>query len=108
MTKVIHIKDAPKDWKTNPEFQYIGRAGKDVDGYFGNPFRMYDETDRKECLERFTQWFMMRLDGDEEYRNRALGLKGKTLICFCKTTPDILCHGDVIAGWLDGTHGAEQ
>ena len=99
MTKVIHIKDSPKDWKNNPDYVYIGRSGKGLNGFYGNPFRLYNETERIECLERFTKWFIMRLDDDKEYKQKILELKGKTLICFCKPA---LCHGDVIADYVNG------
>ena len=33
-----------------------------------------------------------------EYRRRIEGLRGKTLMCFCKP---LACHGDVIAEYLN-------
>jgi len=34
---VININKAPKDWRNNPEYAYIGRTGYGIEGYFGNP-----------------------------------------------------------------------
>jgi hypothetical protein len=48
-------------------------TGRGEDGYFGNPFRMGQ---------------------DSEFKHRVLALKGKRLGCFCKPKA---CHGDVIA-----------
>ena len=69
-TVVVNIKKEHFD-------VYIGRAGRGEDGYFGNPFRMGQ---------------------DSEFKHRVLALKGKRLGCFCKPKA---CHGDVIADWLN-------
>lgn len=97
-TKIIHIKDAPKDWKTNSDYVYIGRAGKGLDGYFGNPYRLYNEEEREECLVRYQKWFFETIEKDQEFKERILNLKDKILVCFCSPK---LCHGDIIADYVN-------
>ena len=94
MIKVIHIKDAPKDWQSNPDYVYIGRVGKGLSGYFGNPFKLNSSETRGSTLEKFENWARSRMATDKEYRMAILRLRNKTLICFCKPHP---CHGDVLA-----------
>ena len=77
---------------------YIGRAGKGLDGYFGNPFRLGSESQRQEILERYAAYFYNRLERDPEFKRRVLQLKTKVLGCFCAPRA---CHGDVIAKYLD-------
>src|ERR1700681_4221786 len=98
MTKVIHIKDTPKGYKTNNQYVYIGRAGKGESGYFGNPFSLKDCLDREDCLEKFKKYFYVRIDNDKEYLERVLELKNKTLVCFCSPQS---CHGGIISEFLN-------
>lgn len=104
MTKIINIKYAPFDWKTNPQYVYVGRAGKGQDGYFGNPFRLGDDEARGDTLERFREWTITRLEIDAEYRRRVAELEEKTLICFCAPEEGLepaehggICHAQVLA-----------
>lgn len=90
-TTVVNIRRESCD-------QYIGRAGHGEDGYFGNPFRLDSEDDRRECVLRYARWFRLRVERDAAFRRRVLALRGKRLGCFCKPR---LCHGDVIARWVD-------
>lgn len=75
--------------------EYIGRAGKGQDGYFGNPF---NTDDREYNIKMFAAYFKARLKSDPEFKKRVHALKGKTLACFCKPKS---CHGDVIAEYLN-------
>lgn len=77
---------------------YMGRAGKGKDGYFGNPFRLDDESKRLDVLLQYERWFYDRLERDEEFKRRVHALKGKTLGCFCKPKS---CHVDIIADYLN-------
>jgi len=97
MVDVINIKNAPAGWANSPEYQYIGRPGQSMDGYFGNPFRLLEEDDRDKILLQYRNWFYQRLFADEEFRDRIEGLVNKTLVCFCKPR---MCHGDIIAEYL--------
>lgn len=97
MTKVINLYDEPYD-------VYIGRAGKGKDGTFGNPFTISETSNRESCIAQFSIYFYNRLKTDEEFRQKVLALKDKTLGCFCKPNA---CHGDIIARWLDGANKEE-
>lgn len=88
-TTVVNIKFEPYD-------VYIGRAGKNQDGYFGNPFKIGNN--RLESIEKFSLYFHSRLHNDAEFYDRVMSLKGKKLGCFCKPKD---CHGDVIADFVD-------
>jgi hypothetical protein len=79
---------------------YIGRAGKGLDGYFGNPHRLPKKAspdDRARVLGQFATYFLGRIQGDADFRKRVLALRGKALGCFCAPAP---CHGDIIVEWL--------
>ena len=90
-TTVVNLHKEPYD-------VYIGRFGKEKDGYFGNPFVMTEEAQRASSLRKYGEWFLRRVNGDEEFRKRIEGLKGKRLGCFCKPKA---CHGDIIAEYLN-------
>lgn len=92
MTRVVNIKTGI------PYDVYIGRAGHGKDGYFGNPYRLQVGESRGSTIDKYTVYFLDRVDRDMEFRRRILELKGKTLGCFCKPAA---CHGDVIAHWVD-------
>lgn len=83
---------------------YIGRAGKNSTGYFGNPhpigycYQCKRNHTRDECIAAYKKDFLQRIQNDTEFRKRILELKGKTLICFCFP---LACHGNVIAEYLD-------
>ena len=98
MTRVIHIKDTPSNYKENKEYVYIGRAGKGESGYFGNPFPLKNYKNRVECMEAFKKYFYDRIENDEEYRNKIMELKDKILVCFCAPQ---LCHGNLIVEYLN-------
>ena len=91
-TKVVNLRVDAYD-------VYIGRAGKGQKGYFGNPFKLEDfDNNRMLCILAYKRYFDARIAEDTQFRVRILKLKGKVLGCFCKPQ---LCHGDVIAEWLD-------
>lgn len=76
-----------------PEDVYIGRAGKGMDGYFGNPFILLRGEERGSTLDKFEEYARDRIANDPEYKERVKGLYGKRLFCFCKPNS---CHGDVL------------
>ena len=90
-TRVVNIRQEDYD-------VYIGRAGRGMDGYFGNPFRIEPGMARGDTLKKYREYFYDRLRTDIEFRNRIHALQGKTLGCFCKPYP---CHGDIIKEYLD-------
>lgn len=91
-TTVIHIRDS------RPDDIYIGRAGHNKDGYFGNPFPLKKGDPRGSTISKYKAYFLERINSDSTFRERVLALKDKRLVCFCKPHP---CHGDVIAEWVD-------
>lgn len=92
MTKVININQEKES------FTYIGRAGKTLDGYFGNPFPMRSKENRAEVLKQYKAYLWHRVNTDKEFRTRLWALKGHTLGCFCKPHA---CHGDIIVAWIE-------
>jgi len=108
-TKVIHIKDAPSDWQSNPDYVYIGRPGKGLSGCFGNPHPVGFKCDlchvshiRGEAVDAFEADFEKRIVEDINFLQSVLSLRDKTLLCFCKSKqePNIKCHGDVYVEFL--------
>lgn len=104
--KVIHIKNAPKDWQSNLDYVYIGRSGKGLNGFFGNPHtvghcKLCNHVHAQgEAVKEFEKYFEDKIVSDENFRIAVFQLSGKTLVCFCKSTPDIACHGDVYVEFL--------
>lgn len=98
MTTVINIKDTPYNWKSNPQYVYIGRTGRGFFGAWGNPFRLDHEEDREYVLDMYKKWLYAQptayLDKMQEK------LWGKILVCFCKPKA---CHGDIILEYLQGS-----
>lgn len=96
MTRVVNLRDKV------PFDVYIGRPGKGVEGYFGNPCRVgiqcpecgFVHTVSGGTLACFEQYARRRMEHDQEYHTAVKNLKGKTLGCFCKPRP---CHGDILA-----------
>ena len=84
MTAVINIKDAPRGWKLNPNYVYIGRPSK-----WGNPFTVAIHG-QEGAVEVHARWVrdqeQLLIDLDQ--------LKDKTLVCYCKP---LACHGDMLA-----------
>ncbi len=95
------------------------RHGKKYDvsimrpGLFGNPypFGLGPGRDRGGVLEDFTAYFARRLNMDQEFFAAVKALKGKRLGCVCRPKAGfqgkVLCHGQIIAGYLDGVPARE-
>ncbi len=104
-TRVVNIRLDAFD-------QYIGGPGRGEEGYFGNQAaRLFyaGRLTREQCLEVYRAYLLFRLKTDPEFKRRTLGLRDKTLGCFCVpqgglTAADkpFRCHGQVIAEYLDG------
>ena len=89
----INIYSLPNDnWKKDAQYVYIGRAGRGMSGYFGNPFPL-NGGDRGSTLQKFEVYARKRIEDDPEYREAVKGLKDKILVCFCKPHA---CHGDIL------------
>ena len=112
-TTVINIKDAPPGWETNPQYVYIGRAGKGFDGKWGNRHPVGGvcsacsvsgafvvSHERGTAVEAFRNDFNLAVlfpEGQWGWKS-VERLRGKILVCFCK--PEA-CHGDPIAQYLN-------
>lgn len=106
-TRVVNMYAENLVASEHSDHVYIGRAGKGVEGPFGNPHPVGPSCDLcegrpfhtlEEALHLFYDYFHHRLETDPGFRADVLALTGKTLVCFCKPRP---CHGDVIAQWLN-------
>lgn len=95
MTQVIHIKDAPKGWRQNPRYLYIGRPS-----YLGNPFVVGRDGNREEVIEKYRAHFqrLQREDPDTFYPYMVALEQVKYLVCFCAP---LACHGQVIVEYLN-------
>lgn len=100
-TKVIHIKDAPSGWKEDPQYVYIGRPNKYITGPFGNPFPSGEDRTREESIEAYRRYAEERIAIEPGFNNLVAGLRGKTLLCYCKPKA---CHGDVLAELAEVTN----
>jgi len=105
--KVIHIRNAPTGWETNKQYQYIGRAGKNQAGTFGNPHAVKQPCgmckgkthQRDETIKLFEEYYLKRFEWDENWKFLTEELKKKEfLVCFCSPQP---CHGDIYLKYLE-------
>ena len=73
---------------------------------FGNPFKIGRDGDREEVIEKYKERFRIRLGFEPGFRGKVEKLRGKRLGCWCRPKDGfqgaILCHGQIIAGYLDG------
>ena len=92
MTKVIHIRNAPEGWETDPQYVYIGRPGRGQTGYFGNPFPL-NGGPRGSTIKLFEEYARNRIQYDSQYAYAIKRLRDRTLVCFCRP---LACHGDVL------------
>lgn len=84
--RVVHCKRAAYD-------VYIGRPSK-----WGNPYAIGKDGTREEVIEKYRAYIQARPD----LMAALPELRGKVLGCWCKTTPDVPCHGDVLAELVNG------
>ncbi len=98
MTRVVNIRRLHARWESEEDHVYIGRAGKGLSGYFGNPLEIGRDGNREEVLVKYRSYLENRISTDPEFRQRVKELSGKVLVCFCKPKP---CHGDVLAEFAD-------
>ena len=93
LTKVIHIKDSPPNFKNDPNFVYIGRGS-----LWGNMWVMNSEDERQDVVEAYRKSFHLMINSSNLFKERTASIKGKILVCYCKPKA---CHGDVIAEYLN-------
>jgi hypothetical protein len=90
LTRVVNLREERYD-------VYIGRPGKGQKGPLGNPFEIGRDGTRAQVLQKHRAWATHRLVMDYEFRLQVLGLRGKTLGCFCRPAA---CHGDFYVEWI--------
>jgi hypothetical protein len=86
---VINIRNAPKGWKTDSKYVYIGRRNVTfgvLESKWHNPYR---SGNREKDIEDFERYLY-----DSGLVNDVHELKGKILVCWCKP---LACHGDILA-----------
>lgn len=65
-----------------------------VDGYFGNPFYLYDEKQRETVVLRFEWHARERIaNPEDDFANRVRALLDRRLFCWCAPKR---CHADVL------------
>lgn len=102
-TKVVNIKDirhTNPDWMNDPLFVYIGRNvmfNPMKKSIFHNPFSVKNHG-RKGCMEKFNNYFFSKVKSDSSFKEAIEGLRGKILVCWCKSSS--ACHGNVIVNYL--------
>jgi len=103
MTEIVNVQNVD-----NSEVdEYIGRADHGdrnmlntpakKRGWLGNPYTL-ENYSREKSIEKFKEAFLDKIEHNERFRKAVLGLKGKTLGCWCKPKD---CHGDVIKNWIE-------
>lgn len=113
MTQVVSVKvknirpqyDNLADWMNDPNNVYIARKGVVFidgrrfpanDSVWANPFKIDKDNTREEVVSKYREYIVGKLNRGEISRDALLALDGKKLGCWCKDTPDIACHGDVL------------
>ena len=71
----------------------INLQAEGTNGYFGNPFYVYDEKHRDEVIAKFEAQARFDIATDPQYRDRVRSLHGKRLFCWCAPKR---CHADVL------------
>lgn len=105
-TQVIHIRNAPKAFKNNPDYVFIGRGS-----IWGNPYRMRKcptlknkslpqaVTEKIAALyaiqerQRVINAYHAYLNCNADLQAHLHELRDKILVCYC--SPEA-CHGDIL------------
>lgn len=97
-TKVIPFETTTVVNRDREEFDvYIGRGSP-----WGNPYPVGSQDGqytREEAIELYGRDFQKKLATEPDFKKGLNGLRGYRLGCFCKP---LACHGDVLAGYLNG------
>ena len=111
MTRVIHVNDAPADWRNRPEeFVYIGRVVPRrglKKSRFANWIKR-SEYEIEELLQRYEatmrRHLMIPVNPALPSPKEIKALHGKTLVCWCAPNGGVTrddkpwcCHGQVLA-----------
>jgi protein gp37 len=110
-----HWNKATRAWD-DPRYVYIGRYMPSFNlpsSIFANPFKIAKDTteNRAAAIEQYRGWIKSKLADQHEgeaYRRELEALRGKHLVCWCKS-PDgdpaksKACHGDILRELLGET-----
>ena len=88
-------------------YTYIGRGSP-----FGNPFSHMENTTakykvatREEAVLKYKDYFYDRINKDLVFKAQVESLRGGIVGCFCRPIDGfkgrLMCHGQIIAGYLD-------
>ena len=104
-TTVIHISAAPKGWRKNPAFIYIG-AGSEFRNLWtiGDPDDNGTPMTRARALLHWVDYIDDAVETNPEIRRLVGTLIEKTLVCHCKPRA---CHGDRLAQWANKISGKQ-
>lgn len=104
-TTVVLLKDAPKEWELDPNFQYCGRSwrGHPRGSKFGNPFRTRDFPNG-ESTRRYAWEIERRLSDptQKQFWQDIKSLQGKTLVGY------LISELEVLAFWADYLGGYDN
>lgn len=95
-TRVIHFRDAPPGWQSDPQYVYIGRAMPRYGlkaSKWANPYKVGRDGSREHVIALFQALVSPSMIADARRE-----LRGKTLICWCKPAA---CHGDILVHWAE-------
>jgi hypothetical protein len=90
--KIVHCKRQKYD-------VYVGRPS-----IFGNPFKIGKDGDRLEVIIKFENYFLYKINTDEQFKRAIDKLKGKVLGCYCAPKD---CHARIIVDYLEGVYKNE-
>lgn len=102
-TRVINIRELGARRTLPPDHVYVGRAfyrnGWELPcSRWANPFKVEkDDPDHFKSCARHAE-YLNKQNSKNELRPYLLGLKGKTLVCWCKPK---MCHADLLAQLAD-------
>jgi len=91
-----------KEWLRNPQNVYITHRGNRMidgercpkaDSIWANPFKLGRDGTQEEIIRAYALLMRDRVLADPLLRLELMGLKGKTLGCWCAPEP---CHGDAL------------
>jgi hypothetical protein len=114
--KIVNVKVAfirpqytnLREWMSDTTNVYIGRKNivfidgirfPPEDSPWANPFKIGKDGSREDCLKKYRNYVCKLLISDRSnvMITRLLGLRGKTLGCWCTPEP---CHGDIIGEFI--------
>lgn len=102
-TTVIQLSNAPKSWRGNPLYIYIGGPQTHGDIEFdgsplATPFSVPKDGDALACYLKFQQQILCECG--EMFDKAVEKLPGNVLVCDCQSR--LMCHGLILAAIADG------